>query len=51
MNESAKKAQRAAATLNDPRWASVVTRNPAADGAFYYSVETTGVSLPAYMRG
>jgi AraC family transcriptional regulator of adaptative response/methylated-DNA-[protein]-cysteine methyltransferase len=25
------------------RWAAVVARNPAADGAFYYSVRTTGV--------
>jgi AraC family transcriptional regulator of adaptative response/methylated-DNA-[protein]-cysteine methyltransferase len=27
----------------DQRWASVVSRDPSADGAFYYSVETTGV--------
>src|SRR5687768_2120486 len=27
----------------DPRWASVVGRDPAADGTFLYSVETTGV--------
>ena len=27
----------------DPRWARVVARDRAADGAFYYSVETTGV--------
>ena len=28
----------------DPRWTSVVTRDRSADGTFYYSVETTGVS-------
>ena len=27
----------------DPRWAAVVARDRAADGEFYYSVETTGV--------
>ena len=27
----------------DPRWASVVARDRAADGSFFYSVETTGV--------
>lgn len=43
MNSSAKSAQLAAATANDPRWASVVARNPAADGTFYYSVKTTRV--------
>lgn len=43
MNLSAKKAQCAAATIHDPRWAAVVNRNPAADGTFCYSVETTGV--------
>lgn len=43
MNTSAKNARLAAATLNDPRWASVVARDPEADGTFYYSVQTTGV--------
>ena len=43
MNASAKNEQLAAATVNDPRWASVVARDLAADGTFYYSVETTGV--------
>ena len=33
----------ATATMNDPRWASVVSRDPAADGQFVYSVKTTGV--------
>lgn len=28
---------------NDDRWAMVVSRDPAADGQFYYSVSTTGV--------
>jgi len=27
----------------DPRWASIVTRDKAADGSFWYSVATTGV--------
>ena len=40
---TAKNAQRAAATENDPRWAPVVARDPGADGTFYYSVKTTGV--------
>lgn len=31
------------ATEKDPRWASVVNRDPQADGKFYYSVHTTGV--------
>ncbi|HEY0324284.1 MAG TPA: bifunctional DNA-binding transcriptional regulator/O6-methylguanine-DNA methyltransferase Ada [Pyrinomonadaceae bacterium] len=43
MNISAKKARLAAATQEDARWASVVARDPKADGKFYYSVETTGV--------
>ena len=43
MNAPSKKSQFAAATENDPRWASVLARNPAADGTFYYSVATTGV--------
>jgi AraC family transcriptional regulator of adaptative response/methylated-DNA-[protein]-cysteine methyltransferase len=31
------------ATEDDPRWKSVVARDQGADGAFYYSVKTTGV--------
>ena len=31
------------ATELDPRWASVMARDRAADGTFYYSVRTTGV--------
>src|SRR5437868_13715421 len=30
-------------TALDPRWAAVVARDPTADGAFFYSVRTTGV--------
>ena len=43
MNASAKNAELAAATENDPRWAAVVARDAQADGSFYYSVRTTGV--------
>ena len=43
MSMSAKKTDRAAETTNDPRWASVATRDAAADGTFVYSVKTTGV--------
>ncbi len=31
------------APLNDPRWAAIEARDRAADGTFYYSVDTTGV--------
>lgn len=31
------------AAERDPRWASVVSRDRSSDGAFFYSVETTGV--------
>lgn len=43
MNTSERKARLAAATLSDPRWASIVARDPQADGTFCYSVKTTGV--------
>jgi AraC family transcriptional regulator, regulatory protein of adaptative response / methylated-DNA-[protein]-cysteine methyltransferase len=43
MSAVLKNPQAAAATLDDPRWTSVVARDPAADGTFYYSVRTTGV--------
>lgn len=33
----------AAATLADPRWQSVQAKDPKADGAFFYSVKSTGV--------
>ena len=34
---------RAAATVADPRWAAVASRDARADGRFFYSVRTTGV--------
>ncbi|HEU4616528.1 MAG TPA: bifunctional DNA-binding transcriptional regulator/O6-methylguanine-DNA methyltransferase Ada [Gammaproteobacteria bacterium] len=37
------KAARAREVTSDPRWAAVAARDRAADGAFYYSVESTGV--------
>jgi AraC family transcriptional regulator of adaptative response/methylated-DNA-[protein]-cysteine methyltransferase len=43
MNRSSITQKRAAATLKDPRWASVLSRDPQADGSFFYSVRTTGV--------
>lgn len=43
MNKAANNAKLAAATENDSRWASVIARDPEADGTFYYSVATTGV--------
>ena len=33
----------ATATVDDPRWARVIGRDRSADGAFWYSVATTGV--------
>jgi len=33
----------AAATVSDPRWTAVVTRDPQGDGKFFYSVRTTSV--------
>ena len=43
MDISAQNGPGASATERDARWASVVARDPQADGTFYYSVETTGV--------
>lgn len=43
MNPSKLLQDRAAATVNDPRWARVLARDPSADGLFFYSVKTTGV--------
>jgi len=40
---SARTLKLARKTENDPRWALVVSRDPKADGKFYYSVKTTGV--------
>ncbi|WP_197893552.1 bifunctional DNA-binding transcriptional regulator/O6-methylguanine-DNA methyltransferase Ada [Variovorax sp. PBL-H6] len=34
---------RALQTVSDPRWATVVARDAAADGQFFYSVRSTGV--------
>lgn len=33
----------AARIINDPRWTALVTRDPAADGQFVYSVSSTGI--------
>jgi AraC family transcriptional regulator, regulatory protein of adaptative response / methylated-DNA-[protein]-cysteine methyltransferase len=43
MKASVSNEQRAAKVLADPRWPSVVGRDPDADGRFFYSVRTTGV--------
>jgi AraC family transcriptional regulator of adaptative response/methylated-DNA-[protein]-cysteine methyltransferase len=43
MNTSNLNETRALATVSDPRWAAVATRDSAADGSFFYSVRTTGV--------
>ncbi len=43
MNAALKKSQTEPATVSDPRWAAVMARDPAADGKFFYSVNTTGV--------
>jgi AraC family transcriptional regulator, regulatory protein of adaptative response / methylated-DNA-[protein]-cysteine methyltransferase len=43
MNTRANNGTLATAAVNDPRWAAVVARDPAADGTFFYSVKTTGV--------
>ncbi len=43
MNASTKAEIRALATVSDPRWKAVVSRDGNADGSFFYSVGTTGV--------
>src|SRR6266849_7204543 len=43
MSTSAKNTQLATIMENDPRWASVVARDPQPPLKFYYSVKTTGV--------
>jgi O-6-methylguanine DNA methyltransferase len=43
MSTATTKSELAHATLNDPRWASIVARCIAADRKFYYCVKTTGV--------
>jgi len=43
MNMNTRTELLAAATVADPRWASVLRRDAAADGRFFYSVRSTGV--------
>src|SRR5690242_13790200 len=43
MKKEAKRAQGMSPTENDAWWASVVARDPRADGVFYYAVSTTGI--------
>lgn len=43
MNMNSNREWLAAATLNDPRWQQVLNRDRGADGAFFFSVKTTGV--------
>src|SRR6476646_4391795 len=43
MSTSAKNGQLAKITETDPRWVSVVARDPQPPVKFYYSVKTTGV--------
>lgn len=43
MNATTRTEQRAAETLDDPRWPAIAARDANADGTFYYSVATTGV--------
>jgi AraC family transcriptional regulator of adaptative response/methylated-DNA-[protein]-cysteine methyltransferase len=43
MNTTTRTDMLAAATVNDPRWAAVASRDSAADGKFFYAVKTTGV--------
>lgn len=43
MKKSARNRELATVTERDPRWASVLARDSAADGKFYYAVRTTGV--------
>lgn len=43
MSTPARTSQPIVATQSDPRWASVVARDPEVDGKYYFSVKTTGV--------
>jgi AraC family transcriptional regulator, regulatory protein of adaptative response / methylated-DNA-[protein]-cysteine methyltransferase len=43
MNTASKTELRAASIIGDPRWPQLVSRDTHADGAFFYSVKTTGV--------
>lgn len=46
MKVSAQNAERAAAVVNDPRWAAVLSHDASPDDRFFYPVRTTG----AYCR-
>jgi len=43
MNMSTRSETQAASKVSDPRWKAVIERDAAADGTFFYSVQTTGV--------
>ena len=43
MNTAERNAELARRVVTDPRWATVIARDVAADGSFVYSVRTTGV--------
>lgn len=43
MNQTEQNTESARMIKSDPRWASIVARQGADDGKFYYSVKTTGV--------
>jgi AraC family transcriptional regulator of adaptative response/methylated-DNA-[protein]-cysteine methyltransferase len=43
MNKTEANLGHAKEVLQDPRWKSVVNRDPKADGTFFYSIKTTGV--------
>jgi AraC family transcriptional regulator of adaptative response/methylated-DNA-[protein]-cysteine methyltransferase len=43
MNIAAKNEMLAVGPVSDPRWSAVLSRDPGADGEFFYSVKTTGV--------
>jgi AraC family transcriptional regulator of adaptative response/methylated-DNA-[protein]-cysteine methyltransferase len=43
MHMATARQRRSGATLNDPRWATVIARDRRADGQFVYAVRTTGI--------
>jgi AraC family transcriptional regulator of adaptative response/methylated-DNA-[protein]-cysteine methyltransferase len=43
MNQAEQNVEFARIVTSDPRWGSIVAREPAVNGQFYYSVKTTGV--------
>ncbi len=51
MNALTKKAQLAAKTVSDPRWAAVIARSTEADGTFYYGSRARAyiAALPALL--